>query len=45
MSDYKEEIKKFTSDGLTLKQAEMLVRDANPDIAARLNTSNSNFTN
>jgi len=45
MAEHKEAISKFTSTGeVSLEQAKRLVVDANPDIVARQNTQNSNFT-
>lgn len=45
MVDYKDQISEFTSTGkVSLEQAQKLVIDSNPDIVARQNTKNSNFT-
>jgi len=45
MAEHKEAISKYTSTGqVSLEQAKRLVVDSNPDIVARQNTQNSNFT-
>jgi len=44
MVEHKEDIDKFTSKGYSLKHAMDAVVEDNPDIAARQNTQNSNFT-
>lgn len=44
MLEHKDEIDKFTSKGYSLKHAMSAVIENNPDIAARQNTQNSNFT-
>lgn len=44
LSEHKEAIDTFTSNGLTHEQAKTLVLQANPDVANRQATQNSNFT-
>ena len=44
MSDHKEAIEKFTSNGLSRNDAMTLVMANDSTIAARQNTNNSNFT-
>tara|TARA_R110000751_G_scaffold292656_3_gene400031 strand:+ start:71 stop:250 length:180 start_codon:yes stop_codon:yes gene_type:complete len=45
LAEHKDAISDFTSTGkVSLAQAKRLVLDTNPDIVARQNTQNSNFT-